>query len=186
MIAISWSDYMKYGCPNCGCDSARGGHFSGGGTQQGTCRECGESFVILSDGVKQSAIGFGTDEKDEKGEMVFEHPMLQEHPRKGTPWHAWVQPDPRPEYGEYWRSRGIGYDLSGFVKSKLAGERLLLMVKEVLLKSNPDSWLDYREHEPEWIQFKFQGHEFDLEKLETLAKANGDILTKEILSECKR
>ena len=186
MIAISWSDYMKYGCPNCGCDSARGGNFFGGGTQEGTCRECGEAFVILADGVKQSSIGFGTDMRDREGKMIFEHPMLQEHPRKGTPWHAWVQPDPRPEYGEYWYSRGIGYDLSGFVKSKLAGERLLLMVKEVLLKSHSDSWLDYREHEPEWIQFKFQGSEFNLEKLEKMVEENNRIITKEILSECKK
>ena len=177
---------MKYGCPKCGCDNARSGSFITGGTYDVTCRECNEPFVILADGVKQSSIGFGTDKKDGEGNPICEYPMLQEHPRKGTPWHAWVQPDPRPEYGEYWYSRGIGYDLSGFVKSKLAGERLLLMVKEVLIKSHPDSWLDYREHEPEWIQFKFQGHEFDLEKLQTLAKANGDILTKEILLECKR
>lgn len=33
----------------------------------------------------------------------------------------YVAPDSKPEVGEYWRSRGIGYDLSGFVVSKLAG-----------------------------------------------------------------
>ena len=117
MIAISWSDYRKFGCPNCGCDSARGGNVSGGGTQEGTCRECKETFVILSDDIRKSSIGFGTDKKDENGNTVFEYPERQEHPRKGIPWHPWIAPDPRPEYGEYWSPRGIGYDLSGFVKS---------------------------------------------------------------------
>ena len=54
------------------------------------------------------------------------------------------------------------YDLSGFVKSKQAGERLLEIVKKVLDNSEPKSWLDYRPSEPEWIQFKFNGEEFNL------------------------
>lgn len=185
MIAIKWSDYLKYGCPSCGCDSARGGNLSGGGTSEGTCRECSTTFVILGDGIRKSAIGFGTDKKDENGHTIFDYPKLQEHPRKGILWHKWVQPDPRPEYGEYWIPRGIGYDLSGFVKSKQAGERLLEMVKGVLGKENPDTWLDWREYETEWIQFKFQNNEFDLEKLEKMAIDNGRILTKEILIECR-
>lgn len=134
----------------------------------------------------KSAIGYSTGAFDNEGRPLFEYPVLHRHPRHCIPSHKWIQLDVRPEYGEYWRSRGIGYDLSGFVKSKPAGERLLLMVKEVLLKSNPDSWLDYREHEPEWIQFKFQKHEFDLEKLEKMVAENNHIITKEILSECKK
>lgn len=110
---------------------------------------------------------------------------LQKHPRKGIPWHPYVFPDPRPEYGEYWSPRGIGYDLSGFVQSKKAGERLLEMVKEVLGKGKPDSWLDWRESEPKWIQFKFQKNEFDLEKLDRLVVENDRIITKEILLACK-
>lgn len=186
MIAISWNDYLKFGCPNCGCDSAYSGHMSGGGTSTGTCRECKTTFCILADGVKVSAIGFGTNETDSEGKTIFEHPQLQQHPRKGIPWHPWVQPDIRPEEGEYWKSRGIGYDLSGFVKSKAAGERLREMVKKVLEKDEPKSWLDYREFEPEWIQFKFQKEEFDLEKLDKLSKENNGILTESILIECKR
>lgn len=50
MIAISYSDYLKYGCPSCGCDSAAGGNVSGYGTSSGTCRECNTRFVILADG----------------------------------------------------------------------------------------------------------------------------------------
>ena len=59
------------------------------------------------------------------------------------------------------------------------------MVKEVLGIDEPASWLDYREHEPEWIQFKFQSEEFDLEKLDKLSRKNDGIITKEILIECK-
>lgn len=185
-IAISYYDYLKYGCPSCGCDSARGGNFYGHGVSTGTCRECKTEFVILADDVKKSSIGFGTDEVDGEGKTIFYHPELQEHPRKGTPWHPWVQPDPRPEGGgEYWKSRGIGYDLSGFVKSKAAGERLLEMVKEVLGKEKPASWLDWREFEPEWIQFKFQKEEFELNELEHRVELNNGILTKEILEKCK-
>ena len=71
-----------------------------------------------------------------------------------------------------------------FVKSKPAGERLLRMVKCVLENDEPKSWLDYREHEPDWIQFKFQKEEFDLEKLDDLARKNNDIITIDILKQC--
>ena len=102
----------------------------------------------------------------------------------------YVAPDSRPEDGEYWRSRGIGGsdvnpDCSGFVVSKLAGERLRRMVRLVLEKDETESWLDFRESEPDWIQFKFKGSEFDLEKLNELVKNNNDVVTLEILKECK-
>lgn len=71
------------------------------------------------------------------------------------------------------------------MKSKKAGERLLEMVKEVLGNDNPLSWLDWREFELEWIQFKFQKEEFDLEKLEQMVIDNDRILNKEILIACK-
>lgn len=102
-----------------------------------------------------------------------------------------IAPDSRPENGEYWRSRGIGGgdadpDCSGFVVSKLAGERLRRMVRLVLEKDETDSWLDYRDYEPNWIQFKFKGSEFDLEKLNELVKENKDVVTLEILEKCKK
>lgn len=80
----------------------------------------------------------------------------------------YVAPDSKPEVGEYWRSRG--YDLSGFVVSKLAGERLTRLVKYVLNTDEPLSHLDYREFEPNWIQFKFQKEEFNLELLARKSK----------------
>ena len=184
MLAISWSDFEQYGCPKCGCDYAARGNFVSNGVKTGTCGECGEEFVLLPDGVTKSHVGFGTGKKDAKGNDIFEHPELSEHPRKGTPRHKYKRPDIRPEVGEYWHSRGVGYDLSGFVKSKEAGERILEMVKKVLDKKEVKSWLDYREYEPTWIQFKFQPSEFDLEKLDDMARKTG-IVTEEMLYECK-
>lgn len=93
----------------------------------------------------------------------------------------YVAPDSKPEVGEYWRSRGVGYDLSGFVVSKLAGERLTRLVKYVLNTDEPRSYLDYREFEPNWIQFKFQKEEFNLKLLDKLARANDNIVNEAIL-----
>lgn len=104
---------------------------------------------------------------------------------------TFIAPDSKPlEGGEYWSSRGIGIggngpDCSGFVKSKKAGERLLRLVKYILDTDEPLSYLDYREYEPNWIQFKFCGKEFDVEKLDKLSREAGNILTEEILRECK-
>lgn len=103
----------------------------------------------------------------------------------------YIAPDSRPEEGEYWTSRGPGIagdgveDCSGFVVSKLAGERLRRMVRLVLEKDDTRSWLDFRQREPNWIQFKFHGSEFDVEKLDEMARANNDILTIDILKQCK-
>lgn len=87
MIAIKWSDYQKYGCPKCGCNSARSGNVSGRGTAFGTCRECKENFVVLSDEITRSAFGYCTGKKDSQGKDIFEYPEVQEHPRNGIPCH---------------------------------------------------------------------------------------------------
>lgn len=95
-------------------------------------------------------------------------------------------PDKRPEIGEYWTSRGCStFDCSGFVVSKLSGERLLRLVKYVLETDKPESWLDFREHDPNWIQFKFSNKEFDIEKLDSLSREIGGIVTEDILRKCK-
>ena len=60
------------------------------------------------------------------------------------------------------------------------------MVRLVLEKDETDSWLDYRDYEPNWIQFKFKGSEFDLEKLDKMARENKDVVTLEMLKECKK
>ena len=88
-----------------------------------------------------------------------------------------------------WKSRGVsdGIDVAGYVRSKPAGIRLLHMVMELLGKEDPKqmkSWLDFREREPNYIQFKFRAEEFNVFKVDELAKKNGDKLSKEILKEC--
>lgn len=94
-------------------------------------------------------------------------------------------PDSKPEVGEYWSSRGAtSLDVAGFVKSKPAGERLRRLVRYVLEKDETESWLDYREMEPDWIQFKFSAKEFDVKKLDEMTKDTG-IITEEILRKCK-
>ena len=185
MIGINYSDYERYGCPNCGCDSAVAGSFVCRGEQTGTCQHCKLTFVLMPDATKITSTRFGTGRKDENGQDIMEAIKCSIHPRTGTPKWKYVRPDLRPPEGEYWSPRGIGYDLSGFVKSKQAGERLLEMVQEVLGKDEPETWLDYREREPNWIQFKFQSSEFDLEKLYDMTHET-KIITKEIIKECKK
>lgn len=99
-----------------------------------------------------------------------------------------IVPDVRPDgEGEYWQSRGPGYpDISGFVRSKQAGERIDKMVSEVLMNTEHQSWLDYRETEPTWIQYKFHKDEFDMEMLDKLTKENNGIITKEIIRTCAK
>ena len=94
--------------------------------------------------------------------------------------------DERPEGGgEYWKSRGASdSDVSGFVASRAAGMRLLRMVRYVLDTDEPKTWLDYREYEPNWIQFKFSAEEFDVEKLDASSRANGGVITEQILRDC--
>ena len=58
------------------------------------------------------------------------------------------------------------------------------MVKYILETDNPKTWLDYREFEPNWIQFKFSAEEFDVRKLSQMSKDNGGILTEQIVREC--
>lgn len=170
LIAVSWSDYEKHGCVECGCEYCYNQGIQGRGTSPVTCGECGSGFVILADGLKVSAFGFG--------EPAI-YPELQKHPREGTPKHKYVRPDIKPPNGgEYWAPRSIGYDLSGFVKCKEAGERIVKMVEKII-KKEPKTWLDYRKNEPNWIQVKFQKEDgFNLEKLYELCEKDG-IITEE-------
>lgn len=93
--------------------------------------------------------------------------------------------DERPEHGEYWRSRGASSsDVSGYVVSKEAGTRIMLLTKYVLEREEISSYLDWRKYEPNYIQFKFSAKEFDVEKLHELTKETG-IITEEILREAK-
>lgn len=97
---------------------------------------------------------------------------------------VFTAPDSKPEVGEYWSSRGPGYDLAGFVKSKKAGERIQRMVSYILDKDKTESHLDFREYEPNWIQYKFSPKEFDMEKLDKMSRNNGGVITEQMLREC--
>ena len=187
-IAIRRSDFQKYGCPKCGCSDA---HLHGGiiayGVGHFQCFECGEIFVLTPDDCKH-VNEFGTgiiysqlkreDGKDRlqlkglDGQFVYENPVVIQHPRIGISPHKFVKPDLRPSdgIGEFWSSRGpSSFDCSGFIESKEAGERILEMVHDVLGVEKSESWLDYREFEPTWIQFKFSANEFNVDKLDKLA-----------------
>lgn len=167
---IHWADYEKYGCPQCGSDYSHS-TIRSGNEVPATCGECGAKFVILPDYQNTSTFKFG----DEKYEA-----HVINHPRVGTPKHKFKAPDIRPEgEGEFWRPRGIGYDLSGFVKSKEAGERVVDMFRKALGRE-PKTWLDFREYEPTWIQVKVQGEEADLHKLYSLTYETG-IITQSIV-----
>lgn len=156
MLSILYSDFKQFGCPNCGCDSAKGSCASGGGLSSATCRHCGLHFELRAPQVSTICeyAGYPEDPENPRSEYVMEQAIRIPHPRAGIPsWH-WMPKDERPKEGEYWNSRGVGYDLSGFVRTKKAGERILAMVHEVLGTTECKTFLDYRQSEPTWIQFK--------------------------------
>ena len=160
-IAVSWSEYDKSGCVVCGCSYCFSQGIQGGGCSPVVCGECEARFIILADGLVESRMGFGD---------PAIYPLLQDHPRRGIDKHEYVRPDVRPDAGEYWMPRGVGYDLSGFVKSKEAGKRIIEMFEKVLGKK-PNTWLDYRPGEPNWIQVKVQvGDGIYLEALSELCR----------------
>lgn len=139
-----------------------------------TCGECKHEFVLLPDNMRFSSFKQGCDDG------TSYHVEVYDHPRAGTPKHKYKAPDVRPDGdGEYWKPRGIGYDLAGFVKSKEAGERIVAMFEKALGRK-PETWLDFRESEPNWIQVKVQGSEADLSLLYDLTKDTG-IITEEIV-----
>jgi hypothetical protein len=185
MILVAFEDFEKYGCVNCGCDRITAGSFMFDGETTLTCKCCDFTFAIAPKGRMTSKIGYGVKRVGIKGEYtVTEHLPVTPHPRTGIPkWH-YENPDIKPENGgEYWSPRGVGYDLSGFVKSKQAGERLYALVKNILNKDEPETWLDYRENEPNWIQFKFSKNEFDIEKMYELTK-DTKVITEDIIRSC--
>lgn len=186
MLSVLYSEYELWGCPNCGCDSVISSGVSGGGLTSGTCRHCKLKFEVRSEN-PMGIVKYGChpeNPSDPKSKWVMESAIRIEHPRKGIPAWNWEPVDERPEEGEYWNSRGPGYpDVSGFVKTKAAGERILAMVYEVLGTDKCKTYLDFRPSEPTWIQFKFHKDEFDIEKLDSLTRDSG-IITKDIIKQC--
>jgi hypothetical protein len=170
-------------------------------------------FIVIADGLIQSPMGFGTKEghsttrfslgnkgkfeskrTSEYDEDGYWYPMVGEHPRRDIAKHEYVRPDIRPDdgIGEFWEPRGVGHDghapnISGFVKSKQAGERILEWFKEARKSSEltENTWLDYREREPNWIQFKVSSNDADVDKLYELTK-DTCIITEDIVREVCR
>lgn len=183
IIAVDVESYLLYGCPYCGYRSGII-NIAGYGSQSCVCGECDKTSVILNMTVKKSSIGFGKSP---------EYPVLQKHPREGIPLHG--NPDTRPENGgEFFRARGIGKDwtpgcfvcggekkvynnLAGFVNTKEAGERAMLLFDK-------GARVDYREHDPDYVQVKIgacNNHLENLEKLLELTTENGTI-TEEMVA----
>lgn len=119
----------------------------------------------------------------------YVHPIPFVHPRKGIVKHKYVKPDVRPEngIGDFCTPRGVGYDLACFVKSREAGQRITDMINKVNEEFNKKGfscWLDYREHEPNWIQVKIDyPSEMKAILLSGLIHDNGNIITEEIVRE---
>ncbi|MFA5051074.1 MAG: hypothetical protein WC499_03095 [Patescibacteria group bacterium] len=190
VIAVSASEFGKFGCPHCGYRSGSI-RISVGGSAAWKCgsEECEKICCILADGVTESSFGFG-----EKGYSS----KLQPHPRRGIPSHG--RSDKKPEGGgEFFHSRGIGLDncncficgthdrtgkghtvlhnIAAFVQCKVAGERIVAMFSKGVR-------LDYREEEPDRVQVKIGAcdkHLVNLQKLDGLAKDG--IITVEKIQE---
>lgn len=176
-LAIRETPWKIHGCPFCGCNYITS-HMQGGGCMPGECKECGKSYVVVSDTLDEISI-----------KINGKSPMIVDHPREVFKAHDLAIPDnpPKEENAEWFNSRGVGYDLAGFVKCKAAGERIDAMVQEVLeieRGEHSDSFLDYRIDEPLWIQYKFKEHEFDVKMLDKKTKEAGGIITKEMLISC--
>ncbi|MDD3101852.1 MAG: hypothetical protein PHE59_01785 [Patescibacteria group bacterium] len=179
VIAVSASEFGKFGCPHCGFRSGSI-RIQAGGSAAWKCgdEECGKICCILADGVTESSFGFGEEGYASK---------LQPHPRQGIPSHG--RPDKKPESGgEFFRSRGIGLDhcncficgthdrdekghtalhnIAAFVQCKEAGERIVAMFSK-------GAKLDYRCLEPDYVQVKIgacDSHLVNLQKLNELTK----------------
>lgn len=178
VIAISFKSFELYGCPYCGYRSGYTPVFGGGSTVF-ECGECRATSVLLADNLSVSSIGLCN--TTTPGNPT-QYPKLQEHPRKGIASHGNADPKPK-NGGEFFRSRGIGLDqtpgcfvcggnetlhanISGFVNTKEAGERVVAMFDK-------GARLDFRLHEPDRIQVKIgacNNHRKNLEKLDELIK----------------
>ncbi len=176
-IAISGKDYSKYGCPKCNCIYRKFEDFDC--SYIVSCIECNTKFVVLDQSVNISLFGF--QQNEDKDEYIY--PKFQNHPNKKRA-HYYIRPDKKPDIGEYFKPRGVGYDLAGFVESRISGERIINMFRKIL-GHDIKTWLDYRDFEPDWIQIKVQKEDgIDLEELCKLTQ-DGVITEEKILESLK-
>lgn len=68
MLSILYSDFEQFGCPNCGCDAARGGLSSA------TCRHCGLHFEVRGSTVYSTCeyAAYPEDPENPRSEYVME------------------------------------------------------------------------------------------------------------------
>lgn len=83
IATVSMAESSQWGCVRCGC---RNGLICNR-TADSVLWQCSnpegcEPFVVLRDGTARSSLGFYLD----SGEMFY--PVLQDHPRRGTPAHG--------------------------------------------------------------------------------------------------
>lgn len=91
MLSILYSDFEQFGCPNCGCDAARGSCVSGGGLSSATCRHCGLHFEVRGSTVYSTCeyAAYPEDPENPRSEYVMEQAIRIPHPRIGIPsWHS--------------------------------------------------------------------------------------------------
>lgn len=186
VIAVSFKDFEKYGCPYCGYRSGSNS-LSGRGAATFECGECRNTSIMLGEGVEMSPFGIGDPPV---------YPKLQKHPREGTPSHG--NADTKPEIGgEFFRSRGIGLDITpgcfvcggdqtmynniaAYVNTKEAGERILVFFKS-------GAWLDYRPQSPDYVQVKIGACDKHKDKLKKLnALCNDGIITEEKVADAQK
>lgn len=191
-VAVSSSEMRLYGCPHCGFRSGYS-DMSGRGAVVWNCGECGRTSMILADGITKSPIGIGNKKNE------FFYPKVRKHPRFGIPSHG--KRDVRSADGsEQFRSRGIGKDytpgcfvcggskgmhanIAAFVQCKTSGERVIKMF------DGKGAYLDYREHEPDYVQAKVgacKKHISALESLDELTDAADGKITKAMIEEAKK
>jgi DNA-directed RNA polymerase subunit RPC12/RpoP len=90
-IAISESDYNRYGCPYCGCKVIKEEGLGSIDSDEATCIECHKKFFILSNGTKTANLSISCPDDIKPSDNYTIHhnsygiwytPKLQEHPMK--------------------------------------------------------------------------------------------------------
>jgi hypothetical protein len=167
-----WQDELaKFGCPYCGYQSGTM-PIQSAGWGAWSCGDCDRGCDVYAAGVDLHWISQGFNPVPK---------LPRRHPRHGTPSHG--RADTRPGEGEYFRPRGIGFDvtpgcfvcgknrpegyynhnIAAFVQCKAAGERVVAMFKH-------GARLDYRENYPDRVQVKVGSCDEHLPNLEMLLK----------------
>lgn len=186
-------DIIKHGCPHCNYRSSYN-NISTYSYSMHTCGSCQKGFTIVH-------------KKEGLNNMILEHPLKQ-NLAKG-------REDKRPNVknAEYFATRGVGLEnleyciycnddknhglvnnISGFIRTYEAGERLLKWFKPHPDKENVSKlkklgvYLDYRENYPDRIQFKIGACNDHLNKLKALNLyvAQAGYISKDLINKSNR